>query len=291
MQAAKGKIVAIGGNEDKGTPPTNEASELQQPSRSLDGGILKRIHDELYGPGTCIEVITTATNFPVEVGKVYTDAFLKLGCDNVGVLPIQQPEDTSRPEYLDRIRNADGIMFSGGDQSRLVHVLQHSEALHLLKSRYQQEEKFLISGTSAGAMALSRLMINGSLERDPLLKGTVTIADGLGFLEQVIIDTHFVNRRRIPRLIEAVASQPSHLGIGLGEDTGILIKQNSCIETIGSGLVVIIDGRRLLKNNYQDIALHEALCIENLILHVLPKGQTYDIATGAFRNLTIQASL
>lgn len=282
MQAPKGKIVAIGGNEDKGTAPAQEAVELQQPSHFLDQGILKRIHDELHGLGTRIEVITTATRYPEEVGKIYTEAFLKLGCDNVGVLPIQRPEDTANPEYLERIRNADGVMLSGGDQSRLAQVLLHSEALQILKDKYEQEEMFLVSGTSAGAMALSSVMINGSLERDPLLKGTVKVASGLGLLKQIIIDTHFVNRRRIPRLIEAVACYPAHIGIGLGEDTGILIKQNRCIETIGSGLVIIIDGRQLAKNNYELIKPNEALLIENLILHVLPKGQAYNIETGEF---------
>lgn len=282
MHAPKGKIVAIGGHEDKGAAPTLEAVELEHPSHFLDQGILKRIHDELYGLGTRIEVITTATNFPEEVGKIYTDAFLKLGCDNVGVLPIQRPEDTTNPEYLERIRNAHGVMLSGGDQSRLAHVLLHSEVLQILKSKYEQEEMFLISGTSAGAMALSSVMINGSLERDPLLKGTVEIASGLGLLNQLIIDTHFINRRRIPRLIEAVACYPTHIGIGLGEDTGILIKQNKCIETIGSGLVIVIDGRKLEQNNYELINPNEALLIENLILHVLPKGQAYNIDTGEF---------
>ncbi|WP_276497073.1 cyanophycinase [Pontibacter litorisediminis] len=283
MKTPKGKIVAIGGNEDKGTAPTPEAVELQQPSRSFDHGILRRIHDELYGPGTRIEVITTATRFPDVVGKIYIDAFLKLGCDNVGVLPIQEPADAAKPDYLERLRTANCIMLSGGDQVLLPRVLSGTEALHVIRSRYEQEEKFLISGTSAGAMALSGMMINGSLERDPLLKGTVHLMPGLDLLDQIIIDTHFVNRRRIPRLIEAVAAMPTHIGIGLGEDTAILIRQNSYIETIGSGLVIIIDGRHVLKNNFQQIHAGEALCVENLILHVLPKGQQYQLDSGEFK--------
>ena len=283
MKSPKGRIVAIGGNEDKGIAPSPEAVELKQPSHFFNQGILKRIHDELYGPGTRIEVITTATRFPEEVGNVYTDAFLKLGCDNVGILPLQDREDTARPDYLERLRKTDCVMLSGGDQSRLPHVLLGTKALQIIRNRYEQEEMFLVSGTSAGAMALSGLMINGSLERDPLLKGTVELRQGLGLLQQIIIDTHFVNRRRIPRLIEAVASTTSHIGIGLAEDTGILIKQNSCIETIGSGLVIIIDGRHVLRNNYREIQPEEALCVENLILHVLPKGQSYHLDSGEFK--------
>ncbi|CAM3785564.1 hypothetical protein POKO110462_19645 [Pontibacter korlensis] len=129
MKAPRGKTVAIGGNEDKGTAPTIEAVELRHPSNFLDHGILKRIYDELFGLGTRIEVITTATRFPDEVGKVYTDAFLKLGCDNVGVLPIQEPADAWKREYLERLCKTNCIMLSGGNQVRLPQMLSGTEAL------------------------------------------------------------------------------------------------------------------------------------------------------------------
>ncbi|MBC5772705.1 cyanophycinase [Pontibacter sp. KCTC 32443] len=280
MEVPKGKIVAIGGNEKKGNESVSEGIVHHQ--NAVDEGILKRIHDELHGLGTRIEVVTSATITPEAAGQIYTDAFLLLGCDNVGVLPIQQPEDTKRPDFLERLRKADAVMFTGGDQCRIIPIFENSEALHILKTRYQQEDKFLISGTSAGAMALSRIMISGSLQTDPLIKGTVELAPGLGILDHVIIDTHFVNRRRIPRLIEAIAGHPTHIGIGLGEDTGIMITENNCIETIGSGLVVVIDGRKLEENNYNSIEKGQALCVENLIMHVLPKGRSYHIPSGEF---------
>lgn len=282
MLIPKGKIVAIGGNEDKGSIPAPEDERLREKLRFFDHGILKRIHDELHGLGTRIEVITTASLIPDEVGKVYTDAFLLLGCDNVGVLPIQHPDDTKRPDYLQRLKDTHAVMFTGGDQQRIAHTFEGSEMLQLIKTRYQQEEKFLISGTSAGAMALSGIMINGSHERSPLLKGTVELSKGLDILDQVIIDTHFVNRRRIPRLIEAIAANPTHIGIGLGEDTGILITENNCIETIGSGLVIVIDARKASENNYSLIPQGEPLCLENLVMHVLPKGRSYNILSGEF---------
>ncbi|MHC2991007.1 cyanophycinase [Pontibacter sp. HJ8] len=282
MQTSKGKLVAIGGNEDKGTVPAPDDSASRNQLRFFDQGILKRIHDELPGPGTRIEVITTASSIPEEMGKMYTDAFLLLGCDNVGVLPIQQPCDAANPLYLDRLREANAVMFTGGDQERIRQVFLKTEALQILKCRYEQEEMFLISGTSAGAMALSKTIIDGSIGTDSLVKGKVELKEGMNLIDGVIIDTHFVNRRRMPRLIEAIARVPSHIGIGLGEDTGILIKNNACVETIGSGLVIILDGRRMEKNNYRDIREGEALCLENLILHVLPKGQKYNLQTGKF---------
>ena len=113
MKIPKGKIVAIGGNENKGYfPMQSAASELRQ-QHQFDHGILKRIHDELHGLGTRIEVVTTATIAPDVAGKVYTDAFLLLGCDNVGVLPIQTLEDANRPDYLERLKSTDAVMFTG----------------------------------------------------------------------------------------------------------------------------------------------------------------------------------
>src|SRR6187401_1365390 len=116
MEKPKGKIVAIGGNVDKGTFPLPKAEHLRNCVRFFENGILKRIHDELYGLGTRIEVITTATYYPEELGQAYFDAFMKLGCDNVGILHIQTREQVIDPENLDRFSKANCIMFTGGDQ-------------------------------------------------------------------------------------------------------------------------------------------------------------------------------
>ncbi|HEY4650454.1 MAG TPA: Type 1 glutamine amidotransferase-like domain-containing protein, partial [Pontibacter sp.] len=145
-----------------------------------------------------------------------------------------------------------------------------------------QEDKFLISGTSAGAMALCNIMIQRAEHRRILAKGTVRLAEGLSLLPNMIIDTHFINRRRMPRLIESIAAFPDHVGIGLGEDTGVLIKNGNIIETIGSGLVILMDGRQLYENNFPAIPNGEALCLEHLLLHVLPKGKSYTVRSGCF---------
>ncbi len=282
MQVPKGKIIAIGGHEDKGSVPMPAEENLRTNIRFFEHGILKRIHDELYGLGTRIEVITTASLIPEEMGKAYLDAFLLLGCDNVGILHIKSAADANKPEYLQRLHAANAVMFTGGDQRRITDAFLGSAALQLLRKRYLNEDKFLISGTSAGAMALSYIMIKGALEQDPLVKGIVQTGEGMGLLQKIIIDTHFVNRRRIPRLTEAIAANPTHIGIGLGEDTGILIKNGNNIETIGSALVVVLDARKATVNNYEEIAVGEALCLENLTMHVLPRGQVYLLDKGKF---------
>jgi cyanophycinase len=280
----KGKIVAIGGNEDKGSYPLPDEKQHAKKLIFFEQGILKRIHDELYGIGTRIEVITTATSIPEELYKAYLHGFELLGCDNVGHLAITHTHQANSADTLQRIQKADAIMFTGGDQLRITEVFNPSKALELMKERYQHESKFLIAGTSAGAMVLCQNMIERSTETKPLVKGIVSIGKGLGLLNKVIIDTHFVDRRRIPRMIEAIARNPQLIGIGLGEDTGVLISEGNKIETIGSGLVIILDGRELEENNYEIVKPGETLCLEHLIMHVLPKSRSYKIDQAEIEN-------
>ena len=107
------------------------------------------------------------------------------------------------------------------------------------------------------------------------LKGEVKITTGLGFLNSVIIDSHFEKRGRFGRLAQAVASNPGCIGIGLGEDTGMLITEGNKMEAIGSGLVVIIDGHDILHSNIADIPDGNPISIENLKVHFCEKGNGY----------------
>ena len=267
---------------DKGTYPTPTIPSLRRKINLFHQGILERIHLELYGTESRLEVVTSASLIPEEMGAAYVQAFKLLDSHNVGVLHIQTREEADRPDNLTRLQEAHGVLFTGGDQSRIAAAFLHTQALAILQERYQQEDKFLISGTSAGAMALCNIMIQRAEHRRILAKGTVRLAEGLSLLPNMIIDTHFINRRRMPRLIESIAAFPDHVGIGLGEDTGVLIKNGNIIETIGSGLVILMDGRQLYENNFPAIPNGEALCLEHLLLHVLPKGKSYTVRSGCF---------
>jgi cyanophycinase len=219
---------------------------------------------------------------PEEVGERYLGAFGILGSTNIGLMHIRTPEDANHPAYLERLRATDGILFAGGDQSRLVNFFGQSKFLEICQERYQLEPNFVISGTSAGAMAMSEIMIKGGSSPESLMKGAVKLRDGLGFIRNVIIDSHFVKRGRFGRLIEAVGTHSRAIGIGLGEDTGVLIKNGNQIETIGSNLVIIIDGHHIQHNNTPEVPKGTALSIENLIMHVLAKGNLFDIAERTF---------
>jgi len=274
MQFAKGKLIAIGGAEDKGT--NLEKGEIQPVNLNfLERGILRRILQESGGSSSRIEIITTASMIPYEVGDNYMDAFGKIGCTNVGVMHIRSRADVANEEYLDRIRNCNAVMFSGGNQLRLSSIFGGTTFLEICLARLANEEHFVIAGTSAGAMAMSNTMIYEGNAAMAHLKGEVKITTGLGFMDDVIFDSHFEKRGRFGRLAQAVAANPSCIGIGLGEDTGMLITGSNKMEAIGSGLVIIVDGHDIRHCNIADIPDGNPISIENLKVHFCEKGNGY----------------
>lgn len=275
MQFAKGKLIAIGGAEDKGTDL--EKGEIQRNNLNFfELAILRRIVEESrLGPLSRIEVITTASSIPHEVGDNYLNAFGKIGCTNIGVMHIRNRSDVMSRENIDRVNQCDAIMFSGGNQLRLSSTFGGTNFLHDLLERYQQEEGFLVAGTSAGAMAMSNTMIYEGNSTRAHLKGEVKITTGLGFMDDVIFDSHFEKRGRFGRLAQAVATNPSCIGIGLGEDTGMLISGANRMEAIGSGCVIIIDGHDVVHLNIADIPDGSPFSVENLKVHFCEKGNGY----------------
>lgn len=280
MSNPKGKLIAIGGAEHKGTEL--EIDGFQRNNLNFfELGILRRVVEEAGGVDARIEVITTASMIPYEVGENYLDAFGKIGCTNIGLLHIRTRQDAMNEEYIERIRNCDAVMFSGGNQLRLSATDGGTEFLSILKKRYK-EENFVIAGTSAGAMAMSNTMIYEGNAARAHLKGEVKITTGLGFLNNVIIDSHFEKRGRFGRLAQAVAANPGCIGIGLGEDTGMLITDGNKMEGIGSGLVVIVDGHEILHSNIADIPDGNPISLENLKVHFCEKGNGYLIKERKF---------
>ena len=280
MSIPKGKLIAIGGAEDKGTDL--ESGEVYRSNLNFfELGILRRVVQEAGGPSAKIEIITTASTIPMEVGENYRNAFGKIGCENVDIMHVRTRQDTLNKDYLQRIKTCDAVMFSGGNQLRLSVTDGGTEFLAIMQRRYMNEN-FLIAGTSAGAMAMSKTMIYEGNATRAHLKGEVKITTGLGFLDSVIIDSHFEKRGRFGRLAQAVATNPSCIGIGLGEDTGMLITEGDKMEAIGSGLVVIIDGHDILHNNIGDIPDGNPISIENLKVHFCEKGNGYVISERKF---------
>ena len=281
MQFAKGKLLAIGGAEDKGTDL--ESGEIQRSNLNFfELGILRRIVEETGGTNSRIEVVTTASMIPFEVGDNYLNAFGKIGCTDIGVMYIRNRTDALNEEYLERIKHCNAVMFSGGNQLRLTSTFGGTKFLQTLLERYHNEENFLVAGTSAGAMAMSNTMIYEGNATRAHLKGEVKISTGLGFMDDVIFDSHFEKRGRFGRLAQAVASNPSCIGIGLGEDTGMLITEGNKMEAIGSGLVVILDGHDIRHSNIADIPDGCPISIENMKVHFCEKGNGYNVTERLF---------
>lgn len=273
MLKPAGKLIAIGGAEDKGTEA--EAGDLRHYNLNFfELAILRRIMDESGGPDARIEVVTSASTIPVEVGNNYLNAFGKIGCTNIGIIDIRNRLDANKREFIDRISKADCVLFSGGNQLRLSTIFGGTEFLKILHHRYQTEN-FVLAGTSAGAMAMSNTMIYEGNAARAHFKGEVKITTGLAFMNNVIFDSHFEKRGRFGRLAQAVSTNPSAIGIGLGEDTGMLITEGNRMEAIGSGLVIIVDGHLIGHSNIADIPEGNPISVENLIVHFCEKGNGY----------------
>ncbi len=276
MHNPKGKLVVIGGSVDRGSFSESPA-DLQRNLKFFEKGILKRITTEsARGNLSRFEIITTASNIPEEVGAEYVKAFTQLNVLDVGVLNVKTREEANAPENIERLRMADVVMFTGGDQLRLTSIFGGTAFHHLLLDKYQNEN-FIKAGTSAGAAASSNNMIYQGNSQEALLKGEVKITGGLGFINNVIVDTHFVQRGRIGRLLYACASNPINIGIGLGEDTGLLITNGNDMEAIGSGLVMLVDATHMRDTNITDVTMGAPVSIENMIVHVMSMGDHYDL--------------
>lgn len=285
MTKNRGILIPIGGNEDKGLEK-DERYTLE----FITEGILFHVVTASGGKDANIVVITTASSIPVKVGKNYLEAFTTLGCKNVSILDIRSKEDSEKPEVIEKIKQANCVMFSGGDQSKITDKIGGSTIHKMLMERYENESDFVIAGTSAGAMIMSKEMIAGGSASEAFIKGAVSMYHGLGLLPEVIIDTHFVRRGRFGRQSEAVAIFPNLVGIGLAEDTGMIIKNGNDCTVIGSGMAIVFDGDNLKHNNHQLLKVNTPMTLVNMRVHVLSNGDQFDIKNRKVKALPIEAS-
>ena len=284
MQKIKGTLIPIGGNEDKGLED-NEMYTLE----FIDEGILYHVVTESGGVNSKIVVIPTASSIPEEVGDNYLSAFETLGCKNVSVLDIRSKEDSEKQESIDLIKSADCVMFSGGNQSKITDKIGGTTIHKILIERYKNEAGFVIAGTSAGAMAMSNEMIAGGSAAEAFVKGAVNMYKGLSLIPSLIIDTHFIKRGRFGRQSEAIAKFPNLVGLGLAEDTGLIIKNGNDCTVIGSGMVIVFDGSQLTHNNEKVLREGTPMTMANLTVHVLSNGDQYDIKNRKVTVLPIEA--
>lgn len=269
----KGKLLVIGGGQDlssgKNTLITN-SDELKRFEILMKLIPQKNSHGKKY-----IEVITTASSEPKEVNKAYLKAFKKIGFSEVGFIFIGSNLEAANPKFIKRINKARAVLFSGGDQFRLSTILGNTAVLDAVRKRYMEDADFIVAGSSAGAMTLPDIMIIEGELNEAIKNIPLKVSSGFGFIEHCIIDTHFVQRGRFGRLSEGVVMNPGFIGIGIGEEAALLIKNGNHAECIGSGVVIIIDGKDVGHTNIAFAGEDEALCIENLKVHLLSNGNGF----------------
>ncbi|WPO81534.1 cyanophycinase [Chryseobacterium sp. JJR-5R] len=264
----KGKLLIIGGHEDRdGTDVKME----EKNSEFISHEILKLLTSD---NNRRIEVITTASSEPESMRDTYQKTFDEIGYTNFGfmhILPEQADED------LDRLKNAGVIFFTGGDQNTLCKALKDTQANKLLIEKYQNEEDFLIAGTSAGAMCMPEIIIDEGEEGEAMLKGDIKLGLGLNLLPRCIVDTHFIHRGRFGRLSHAVIIRQDCVGIGLGEDTALLIENGHRATCKGSGMTVIIDPKNISRTNIERVEKGDPVFAENLVVHLYTDGCSFDL--------------
>ena len=262
----KGTLVAVGGNEDK----------------EKDLKVLRTIAGLPEGGTKIVEVIPTASEIPNEVGQAYINAFSRIGISDVKVMDIRQRAQARDPALVQRIQAADVVFFTGGDQLRITSLIGGSPVLDAIREHYYNGG--VVAGTSAGAAAMSGTMIfEGDAEKS-MKKGNVQMVPGLGLIRTATIDTHFIQRGRISRLLEVIASNPGLIGLGLGEDTGIIIRDGDRVEAIGTGVVVVVDGHDIHYTNISSIELGDPIAVEHIIVHTLVEGAKYELSTQRYHH-------
>ncbi|WP_371365528.1 Cyanophycinase [Sporomusa rhizae] len=254
-----GSLLIIGGHEDK-------TGECQ---------ILKHFIDMAGGRDSSIVVIATATDEPRTVGNEYRELFLTLGAAAVSIMDVTNRETANQKEQAESIKKATGIFFTGGDQLQLTSILGGSAVDAALRAAFTQGA--VIAGTSAGAAVMSETMIVGGNSNDTPKKASLSMAHGMGFLNEGVIDQHFAQRGRINRLLAAVAQNPHVLGIGIDEDTALSVGPDRMCKVIGSQTVTIIDGKNIIYSNISESNRNQPLAISNVLLHILPSGFGFDL--------------
>lgn len=253
-EQGKGRIMIIGGNEDK----------------EGDCLILRRFISLAGGTSARIALLTTATEFPREVGATYQELFLGLGADQVDIVMIPDRQTARQTSLGSTIEAASGIFFTGGDQLRLTSILGGSTVDAAIRRAVRRG--VVVAGTSAGASVMSDTMIVDGDSSDTPKKSTLTMAHGMSLVHGMVIDQHFAQRGRINRLLAAVAQNPKVLGVGIDEDTALIVAPDGQCEVVGSQTVTVLDGQQIVHSNISDSGRNEPLALTQVMLHILPAG-------------------
>lgn len=250
-------LIIIGGHEDK------KGERL----------ILKEVV-HCVGKGR-LALITVATEHPEETAAEYRRVLADLGLFHMDVVDIRSREESSQPDNVQKIMDAAGIFFTGGDQLRITSQLGGTAALSAIQTKF--ESGAVVIGTSAGAAAMPKAMLVSGAGDETPERSDVVMAAGLGLLDEVIIDSHFAQRGRIGRLLSAVARNPQSMGLGLDEDTALVVRKGEPAQVVGSGALYVVDGARISYSSVASAEPGSVVSLHDVRLHVLGSGQRFDL--------------
>ena len=255
----KGNLIIIGGAEDK----------------EGDMPILKEVAERARSKKSRLAVVTVATNLPEEVGQEYARVFNKLGVRQVDVIDIRTREEAYLDANVETIMKSSVVFFTGGDQLRITSQVGDSPIYRCLHEIYVSGGT--VAGTSAGAAAMSEtMMLSGPSDKSNEITA-LGMAPGLGLVSGLVIDTHFAERGRIGRLIGAVAQNPRNLGVGIDEDTAIVIEGEKGFRVLGAGAVYVVDGTGVTYSSLSEKNPEGMLTIFDVKLHVLAENDIFDL--------------
>ena len=254
-------LIIIGGAEDK----------------KGDKRILQEVCAHIEKHSELLVIVTVATEKPAEVGNEYSNLFRSMGIEHLGVLHVGNREDALNNVNIELIEKASLIFFTGGDQLRITSILGGTPLYSCMKRKYTEGCVFV--GTSAGASVMSDTMIVKGMDDESPRKCTLKMAPGLGLINGVIIDQHFAQRGRVGRLLVGVAENPEVLGIGIDEDTSIIVNKANALRVLGSGAVYIIDGSNISDTNVSEQHQDDMLSIFDVKMHVLKNGDKFNLKT------------
>jgi cyanophycinase len=254
-----GHLLVIGGAEDK----YNERR------------ILRKFLELAGGEKAEILIVPVASDYPEFAADVYTQAFRNLGVASPRVLRATSRQDVVNADIDKLTEGLTGVIITGGDQMRLVSLLGGTKLAENLR-RMVRETNLVLAGTSAGAAAMSTSMIVRGEPSSHPHRNAVKLSPGLGFLKNIIIDQHFTERGRISRLITAVSYNPYNLGIGVDENTAIILDSDGILEVFGQGSATIVDGSEITFNEIAEVAENDSFSVCGVQLHILRDGLVYN---------------
>lgn len=218
-----------------------------------------------------IVVMPLASGDSRDAGGYYVDLLRSHGAGDVHVIHVDDRRDAQRADYVQMVRSADGVWFSGGDQKRIVARLVGTPLLAAL--REMKDKGGVVGGTSAGTACQSDIILPGDAgDEDVIRSNNIPVARGLGLLPYAVVDQHFVARSRHNRLLSAVLEHPDHVGIGVDEATAIWVKPDGTLSVLGEGWVLIYDATKAEVGDVEG-----RLSARGMSMHVLVKGQGYDL--------------